>query len=259
MKILLVAAMPSESEDIISTFGMTLKNKLANFCPIYRTRKNEKNIYLLQTHVGLINASVATALAIQEIKPDAVIKVGCIGGNAPGLKKNDIIVPLSFFHSGAWITKSYISGKPTSDSSEWQSLYGDEPYQNNKDNLGGLDYSYSPDENLTDTYKNVLENQAQRYVEAHLGSGDMVIFDHKFMDNIRQNILKSTNPNIKWCTDNESYAIAQVCKVFGVPFTGIYFIASSDYEDIDGYNPDAIRNQMQQTILPVIKQFIDKI
>src|SRR5260221_6342586 len=99
MKILLIAAMPSENENIISAFGMTLKSKLANFYPVHWTKWENKEIYLLQTHVGLINASSATALAIQEIKPDAVGKVGCIGGNARGLKRKGVIVLLSIFHS----------------------------------------------------------------------------------------------------------------------------------------------------------------
>ena len=259
MKILLIAAMPTESEDIIKHFGMHLTGKLVNFYPYYTTKRNDKEIFLVQTHVGSINAPAATALALNELKPDFAIKVGCIGGNAPGFKKNDIIVPLSFFHSGAWITRSHINDEPTSNASLWQSLYGDEPYQNSKENIGGIDYAFQPDLFVTNKYKEILDRQNIPYYEAHLGSGDMVIFDHGLMKNIRENILHLTDDDVKWCTDNESHAIAQVCAIFNVPFTGVYFIASSDFEDIGGYDPDGIRIQTQQTILPIIDQLVDEV
>lgn len=149
MKILLIAAMPTETQDIVERFDMKLQGKLADFYPLYSVTKNEKEIFLIQTHVGSINAPAATALAIQHINPDIALKVGCIGGNSPGFKKNDIIVPLSFFHTGAWITKSYIDDTPTSDASLWQKLFGDEPYQNSKENLGGLDFTFIPNPNST--------------------------------------------------------------------------------------------------------------
>ncbi|MCL5675842.1 MAG: hypothetical protein M1120_01815 [Patescibacteria group bacterium] len=259
MKVLLVAAMPTESKDLIKRFGMILKGKFANFFPYYSVTRNDKEIFLLQTYVGSINASTAVALALEKIKPDAVIKVGCIGGNTPGFKKNDIVVPLSFFHSGAWITRSYKNNQPTRDASLWQNFYGDKPYQSSKHNLGGLDYVLKPNKSLTNKYKNILNRKNILYTEAHLGSGDMVIFDRKFMNNICQNILKLTDDNIKCATDNESYSIAQVCQIFNIPFTGVYFIASSDYEDIDGYNSGTISLQTQQTILPIIAKIVDEL
>lgn len=259
MKILLVAAMPTESEDIITRFGMKFQRSIVDFFPYYSVLRNDREVFLVQTHVGSINAPAAVALALKEIKPDFVIKVGCVGGNSPGVKKNDIVVPISFFHSGAWITKSFLDNKPTSDASLWQRLYGEEPYQNSKDNLGGLDFTFVPDEMLNNNYRNILKRENITYIEANLGSGDMVIFDHKFMDNIRNNLLKTKDANAKLCTDNESYAIAQVCQIFHVSFTGVYFVASSDYEDVGGYNPDNIQKQTRQTILPIIEKLVDEL
>ncbi len=256
MKALLVAAMASESQDIIASFHMQEKGKLANFYPFYSATKNNNEIFLVQTHVGSIHAPTAVALAIETIKPNSVIKVGCIGGNASGLKSNDIIVPTLFFHSGNWITRSFKDNQPTNDAGLWQPLYGDKPYQNNRENLGGLDFIFYPDEAITNVYKSILKSENIPYIEAPLGSGDMVIFDHKMMKNIRINILGLKHPNAPWCTDNESYAVALICKIHNIPFTGIYFIASSDYEDIDGYDPVGIRTQTQQTILPIVEKFI---
>lgn len=259
MNILLVTAMETETLDIVEKFKMTLVGRLANFYPYYSTKLEDRTLMLVQTHVGSINAPAAASLAIDLLRPDYVIKVGCIGGNAPGLKPNDIIVPTLFFHSGAWLTRSFIDNKPTKDASLWQSLYGDLPYQNSKANIGGLDYAFKPSQILNQVYKNVLTEEGINYIEAPLGSGDMVIFSKEVMDNIRIKTLELKDPLAPWCTDNESHAIAQICSIYKIPFTGVYFIASSDYEELEGYDPDNIRAQTKNTILPVLDKFLTKI
>lgn len=251
--------MPTESLDIIERFEMTQVGLLANFFPYHSTTRNGKEIFLLQTHVGSINAPAAAALALATIKPDYVIKVGCIGGNSAGLKKNDVIVPLSFFHSGAWITRSTKDDTPTSDASVWQRLYGDEPYQNSRSNIGGLDFDFRPDGELNKKYRAVLTKMKIDYKEAHLGSGDFVIFDHGLMNNICKNVLQIDPETTSWCSDNESHAIAHVCSIYKVPFTGVYFIASSDFDDVGGYDPDAIRTQTRETILPLVEELVEVI
>ena len=259
MRIMLVNAMPTETLDIVEKFKMKTVGKLANFYPYYSTKIGDREVYLLQTHVGSINAPAATSIAIEQLKPEYVIKVGCIGGNAPGLKANDIIVPTLFFHSGAWLTRSYIDNTPTQDASLWQSLYGNFPYQNNKANIGGIDYSFEPSKKLNQVYKDVLNSESVNYIEAPLGSGDMVIFSKEVMNNISVNILKLKDPLEPWCTDNESHAVAQICSIFQIPFTGIYFIASSDYEELEGYDPDSIRTQTKNTILPLLEKVLLKL
>jgi len=259
MKVLLITAMPSESKEVLTHFNLKPSGKFANFFPYFSVSRNNSELLLLQTYVGSIHAPAATALALQQIKPDIVIKVGCVGANTAGVKTNDIIVPLSFFHSGAWVTSSYLNHAPTSDASVWQSLFGDKPYQNNKENLGGLNYTFSPDKHITNIYKETLNNERIQYIEAHLGSGDMVISDKKVMEHIEKDILNSHKNNSKWCTDNESYAIAQVCEIFKIPFTGVYFVASSDYESVNGYDPDNIHTQTKETILSVLEELLKKI
>ncbi len=259
MKILLVTAMETETLDIVEKFKMRLEAKLADFYPLYSAMIGDREVSLLQTYVGSINAPAAASLVIDRLKPDYVIKIGCIGGNAPGLKANDIIVPTRFFHSGAWLTRSYIDNYPTNDASLWQSLYGDLPYQNNKANIGGLDFSFEPSKKLNQVYKDVLNTENINYIEAPLGSGDMVIFSKEVMNNIRENILKLKDPLSPWCTDNESHSVAQICSIYKTPFTGIYFIASSDCEELEGYNPESIRSQTKNIILPLLEKVLLKI
>ena len=83
----------------------------------------------------------------------------------------------------------------------------------------------------------------------------MWFFDKSVMDHVRTDIFKVE----KWCADMESYAIAHVCYMYKVPFIGIYFVASSDYDDIDGYNPDIISSTINHSLLPILEAFLNKI
>lgn len=258
MRLLIVTAMPSETEDVVDLLGLESQTPLAGFFPFYSQVRQSCEIYLVQTHVGSNNAASATTLALEIIKPDMVLKFGCIGANSAGLHKNDLIVPTLFFHSGAWLTRSMNGNRPTNNAALWQQIFGDLPYQNSRDNLGGLPYSFLPDPRLTQHCVDALKQARQPFTSAHLGSGDMVITDRPFMQHIATDILH-LKTNEQWCTDNESFAIAQACATFKKPFSGLYFVASSDYDDIDGYDPDSIRAQVRTTILPVLEKLIDQL
>jgi nucleoside phosphorylase len=260
-KILMVAAMDTECKDIIDQFSMTETGRLLGHYPYY-TSTHTREIVLLQTYVGMIDAPAAIALALDKIEPDVVLKVGCVGGSSPEVQENDIMLPLSFSNMGAWVTRSAQTDRPTADATKWYSLYGDKDFQNNDANLGrlGLDkdnYQIFPDEALNASCEQLIKEKKLPLIKSHLGSGDIVIFHHKMLENVRKNILKDEESPL--CSDNESYAIAKMCKIKEKPFTGVYFVASSDFNAPGGYNSQTIREQTRQTILPIIEEVIYKI
>jgi len=256
MKILLIGAMPSENKYIIDSLKLVKTELLEGFFPLYYKKLRNKEIFLVQCYVGTINASAASVLGIQKIRPDLVIKVGCVGANSLRIKKNSLLVPTLFFHTGAWITRSYMDNKPIADSSYWQILFGDKPDQNSRKNLGGIPFIFFPDRKYNQKYKSVLKALNKKYIEAALGSGDMVIYDKRFIKNIQNKIV---GVNKLWCSDNETYPIAQICYITKTAFMGIFFVASSDYDDIDGYNPKNINYQTKKTIVPIVKEFVKKV
>lgn len=259
MKILFIGAMPTEVNSFIDQYKCKSHLKLANRYPLYSSRYKTHSIYLLQTFVGDTNSGIATSLAIKKVNPDIVLKIGCVGGTTKGIEKNDIVVPHGYFHSGAWITRSYVNNNPTSDSSKWQSVFGEKPYQVNKKNLGELPYHFYPDKKLIQVYKQLLKNLNTNFKEAFIGGGNVWFFDKKFMDHIRMHILPGIDEEKNWCADMESFAIAHSCYIFNKPFMGFYFVASSDYEDKDGYDPENIEKQTKDTILPLTKEFIENL
>jgi len=245
--------MPTESEALIEQVPMRQYSMLADFFPVYRAA--EQNVYLVQSHVGMTNAAAATALALATLKPDIVLKIGCVGGNAIGIQQNDHIIPVQFFHAGAWLTRSQKDAAPTDRAATWLPLFGDLPYQNSCQNLGQLTYTFLPDPTFNGLYERALQRTRKPFHRAHLGSGDMVITDHAFIKHIRKDILQLPADSF-WCTDNESYAIAQVCSIYSIPFSGVYFVASSDYDDIDGYDPSTIAVQAKDTLVPIVKDLL---
>jgi nucleoside phosphorylase len=255
-RILLVAAMPTESRAAIAQYKMAALDSISSFFSLYKAKDRE--LYLVLTHVGMTNAAAGVALAIAATNPDVVLKIGCVGGNAPGVNKNDHILATKFFHTGAWITRHQRTLKSTECASAWMPLFGDLPYQNSRDNLGGLDYILSPDATLTDWYGTILKEQGVPYHEAVLGSSDMVLTDHKLMKHIRSDLL-GLDAQAPWCTDNESYSVMQVCSIHKIPATGVYFVASSDYEDVDGYDPDAIDRQTADILMPALTALLERI
>jgi len=248
--------MPTENKYVIDLLKLEEKESLEDFFQLYYNKLFGKEIYLIQSHVGMINAAIATVLGINKAKPYLVIKIGCVGANSQGIKRNSLLVPTQFFHSGAWATRSNVENMPTYDSSKWESLFGDKPYQINNGNLGGIPYTFKPSGKYIRKYKAVLKKMNKNFFEASLGSGDMVIFDKKFMHNIQSNIVGKGK---LWCSDNESYSIAQVCYITNTPFFGIYFVASSDYDDKDNYDPESISYQTKNTIVPIVEEFIKEV
>lgn len=77
------------------------------------------------------------------------------------------------------------------------------------------------------------------------------------MNHISKSILHSDTQTNNWCSDMESFSIAQACFIFHKPFMGFYFVSSSDYDGNDDYDPKNIEKQTKDTILPLSMKFIE--
>src|SRR4030042_2695993 len=148
-KILFVGAMETELRPLLKGLKATQIKKLLNVFPLYIATHKSVDVSIIETFVGQTNASVATLEAIKEINPDLVIKYGCVGGSYAESRNGDVIIPIGFFHRTSWITRTK-EGKPTKDSSLWQSVFGELPHQVNSNNLGGLPYYFPVDKKYID-------------------------------------------------------------------------------------------------------------
>ena len=99
MNILLLGAMPTELQPVLSRFSLKLSKKILDTYPLYRGKFKKHQLYALQTHVGELNSAIAASKCLQNLKPTLAIKIGCVGGTTHGINGGEMIIPQSFFHS----------------------------------------------------------------------------------------------------------------------------------------------------------------
>lgn len=256
-KILIASAMDTELHDLLSYFECHELGKLQNYYPFWSASKLlDYELVILQTFVGDTNAAIATTLALQSFKPDYVFKIGCVGGNSQGLHTGDLLLPFGFFHSGSWITRSSIDSAATCDSSLWQSVFGEKPYQVNSENLGSHPYYIESDSRLVKRFSKFFIDEKIPLVPCYIGGGDMWFFDLKFMKNVSKTHIPGNNADHPWGADMESYAIAQACCVYSVPFMGFYKVSNSDYYH-EPYIPEQVAKLFDLPFIQKVHMFLN--
>ena len=256
-RILFVGAMDREISDLLSYFDCKESERLQHVYPFWLSMKDMPfELAVLQSHVGDTNAAISTTLALQKYQPDFVFKIGCVGANSKGVHTGDVLLPLGFFHSGSWITRSNTDNTPTANASLWQSVFGDKPYQVNNDNLGKLPYFFEPDSKIVTKYKQFFEKEQLKLTPCYIGGGNMWFFDLKFMENVSKTQIPGNNKDQPWGADMESFAIAQACHVFHTPFMGFYRISNSDYYN-EPYIPEHVAKLFDSQFVSKIHSFLE--
>ncbi len=257
MRVLFVGAMDREIDGVRAHFGCEPGEPVHGAFPFWIAREPKVDIGVVQTHVGEANAAIAAAEAIRRFAPGHVFKLGCVGGHAEGVHTGDLVSPIAFFHSGAWITRRSDDNTPTADAANWQSVFGDKPYQVNAENLGGRPHVLQPDRALTQCFADHARARGFAPVRAYIGGSAMWFFDHDVM----LHVLAAQVPDAEspaWVADMESYAVAQACAVCNTPFTGLYRVSNSDYYG-EPYDPAAVAELFSGRFVETIASFVRKI
>ena len=195
-KILIIGAMDREISDLLSYFKCVNQEIIQGVYPVWIAKKKEPfELVVIRSFVGDTNAAISATLAINKYRPEYVFKIGCVGGNSKGLHTGDILLPLGFFHSGSWITRSRKDNSPTSNASLWQSVFGSKPYQVNNENLGNQPYFIKPDSKLVEKYKHFFTKTKEKLTPCYIGGGNMWFFDLKFMENVSKTHIPNNIKN----------------------------------------------------------------
>lgn len=255
-RVLIVGAMDRELKGLCSYYNCVKAGELQGRYPAWQSRSAKQlEIQVLQTFVGEINASIATTLAIRAFKPDYVFKIGCVGGNAVGTHAGDVVLPIGFFSTSSWITRSKVNNNPTSDASKWQSVFGNKPYQVNRHNLGGLPYYFEPDAKVVKKYHHYMDSLGQKLRKCYIGSGNIWFFDKDCINNITNVQIPGQRRERTWSADMESYAVAQTCYVFNKPFMGFYRVSDNYFED-EPYIPDKVAQLFDRDFVSKLDEFL---
>ena len=166
----------------------------------YTGTLNGKNIVLIQSGIGKVNASIITVLMLERYDIDYVINTGVAGAMGENLKVTDMVVSTSVAHHDV-------------DATNFGYRYGQVP---------GMPEAYISDENLVRRALDALSlNDEINGASGLVVSGDSFIDSNAEKEHIFKHFPKAM------CVDMESSSIAQTCWQFNTPFVIIRSMSDS--------------------------------
>ncbi|QTE30264.1 5'-methylthioadenosine/S-adenosylhomocysteine nucleosidase [Pengzhenrongella sicca] len=151
------------------------------------------HVLLVTCGIGLVNAAIATALAVNRSRPARVISAGSAGGLHADVRVGDVVAGTSYVYGGA-------------DARMFGYSLGQVP---------GMPPSYAPAPDLVAAAR---ASDGVRLLRGPVISGDAFV-DGTSVDQVRARFPDAL------ATDMESAAIAHTCHLFDVPFLAVRAIS----------------------------------
>ncbi|MDX8341928.1 5'-methylthioadenosine/S-adenosylhomocysteine nucleosidase [Rossellomorea sp. YZS02] len=210
MKIAIIGAMEEEVALLRENISSPAVETIAG-CEYTSGTMNDKEVILLRSGIGKVNAAMSTAVLLQHFKPDFIINTGSAGGFDPSLNVGDVVISTEVRHHDVDVTAFGYE-------------YGQVPQ---------LPAAFTADEKLKQTaIDSVRELGDVQVVSGLIATGDSFMNDPKRVEAIRD---KFTGLQ---AVEMEAAAIAQVAHQFGVPFVIIRSLS-----DIAGKESDVSFDQ----------------
>ncbi|MEI5905749.1 5'-methylthioadenosine/S-adenosylhomocysteine nucleosidase [Bacillus spongiae] len=205
MKIAIIGAMEEEVSLLRSNIESASSEEVAG-CEFTTGRMKGKEVVLLRSGIGKVNAAMSTAILLEKYKPDMIINTGSAGGFDPSLNVGDIVISTEVRHHDV-------------DCTAFGYEYGQVPQ---------LPAAFEADANLvsvaTEAAKDVMDVQV---VKGLIATGDSFMSDPKRVASIKNKFERLQ------AVEMEAAAIAQVAHNFSVPF-----VITRSLSDIAGKESD---------------------
>ncbi|MCL1948473.1 MAG: 5'-methylthioadenosine/S-adenosylhomocysteine nucleosidase [Turicibacter sp.] len=149
-----------------------------------------REVVLLRSGIGKVNAAVATTLLFEHFDIEAVINTGSAGGLHPDANVGDVVVSNGVIYHDVDVTGfDYAHGQ-----------------------VPGMPKSFAPDDEMVKKAQGVLGQAGKTYWQGAIGTGDSFI---NRPDQLAQ-IMKNTPDAV--AIEMEAAAVAQVCHIYAKPF-----------------------------------------
>lgn len=229
MVILLQGAMNEEIDVFIENYK-PYETKNINGYDFYISDYKNHTIIVSKTNEGIINATIATLVAIKEFAPDIVINQGCAGGHTLQAKQGCIII-----------------GEKAIYINDFKSIHKDKGEGSNSlDWIPNAKRSYEiySTKKLLDIAKET--DKSENVFVGVLGSGDMLSREY-------DRIVYLNSLFHEDCEDMESAAVFKVCEVFNIDRIALRVISNNELllQEMD----KNICRKMQYFVI----KFIDKV
>ena len=202
--IALIGAMPPEISLLQESLQNLRSEHLADF-DIYCGEYAGKNVVLVLSGIGKVNAALSTALVLQH-RPDFVINTGSAGGLGSGLKVGDVVIGTQTAHHDVDVTAfGYAIG-----------------------HVPRMPARFESDPALCAAAEKAAA--AFEHAAVHRGlivSGDQFVHSSESVAEVRRHF-----PDAQ-AVEMEAAAIAQSCHRFGVPFVVVRAISDLADEEAD--------------------------
>ncbi|WP_174613886.1 5'-methylthioadenosine/S-adenosylhomocysteine nucleosidase [Virgibacillus ihumii] len=189
MPIGIIGAMDEEIEMLKQQMTDRSEITVAN-CLFIEGKLFERDIVLLKSGIGKVNAAMAATIMHERYAPSHVINTGSAGGFADSLQVGDIVISSKVVHHDV-------------DCTAFDYAYGQVP---------GMPAVYVPDKSLVMKTSDAIKELGVRYTEGIIATGDSFMSDSS-----RVAFVKERFPAMI-AGEMEAAAIAQVCYQYGSPF-----------------------------------------
>lgn len=175
-----------------------LKNQLQNArhtaiagCEFSEGILGGREVILVKSGIGKVNAAVATTLLLQFFKPDAVLNTGSAGGIGENLEVGTVVLSSNVTHHDVDVTAfGYALGQ-----------------------VPGGPITYVADEKLLQVATTAVEDIGKHaHATGLIASGDVFMSDPSRVMSVKEQFPELI------AAEMEAAAVAQVCHEFNVPF-----------------------------------------
>ena len=244
--ILIQGAMKIETERLISALEDPVDYTIREWH--YTAGKiNGYPVVVALTKCGFIHASVSTTLALETFSPCAVINQGTAGAYDPELSRSDIVIMSDCFNSSAWYSDPSAKGEGVDYKDS--DLLGVRFYELGMPQSDDIMFLPS-DEKLKASALSVKDKyKSGKVVEGRIASTPS-------WENRVDRILFLNEQFSSSCEEMETFAVANICRIYGVPFLGVRVISNSAIKGIQ-FDPKVAR-YCQDFVIEVVKKIIEE-
>ncbi|NQD65508.1 5'-methylthioadenosine/S-adenosylhomocysteine nucleosidase [Bacillus haikouensis] len=190
MKIAIIGAMEEEVALLRDNISNPQTETIAG-CEYTSGTMKDKEVILLRSGIGKVNAAMSTAVLLQHFKPDAIINTGSAGGFDSSLNVGDVVISTEVRHHDVDVTAFGYE-------------YGQVPQ---------LPAAFTADDKLMKAaVESVRELGDAQVVSGLIATGDSFMNDPARVEAIRDKFTALQ------AVEMEAAAIAQVAYQFNVPF-----------------------------------------
>ncbi|MCF3941838.1 5'-methylthioadenosine/S-adenosylhomocysteine nucleosidase [Oceanobacillus alkalisoli] len=187
-----------------------------------------KEIVLLKSGIGKVNAAMGTTIMMERFHPDFIINTGSAGGFSDNLQVGDLVISNEVVHHDVDVTAFDYS-------------YGQVP---------GLPATFQADERLVHLTADTVKGLGINFEIGLIATGDSFMEDEGKVNTARSNFPEMI------ASEMEAAAIAQVCAQYEVPFVVIRALSDIAGKDssvsFDAFLKTAAKNA-SELIMRVVK------